>query len=125
MLDLVSDAAAGFSTSATLTTLRGACAHAGLSDQGAALLRFGENAIYQVADVPVVVRIARSADRLRRVERELCFARWLAAEDLPAVRVWEETAYSCDGGGAGRRRRHRADVPERAAPDRDRPRPGQ
>ena len=58
---------------------------------GAELLRFGENAIYQLADAPVVVRIARSADRMRRVERELCFARWLAAEDVPAVRVWEET----------------------------------
>lgn len=80
-----------FSSSVILPTLHEACARAGLVSEGAELLRFGENAIYQLADAPVVVRIARSADRLRRVERELCFARWLTAEDVPAVRVWEET----------------------------------
>jgi hypothetical protein len=37
-----------------------------------------------------VVRIARSADRLGRVEKELCVARWLAAANVPAVRVYEE-----------------------------------
>ena len=50
----------------------------------------GENAIYQLAGAPIVVRIARSADRLPRVEKELCVARWLAAANVPAVRVYEE-----------------------------------
>jgi aminoglycoside phosphotransferase (APT) family kinase protein len=50
----------------------------------------GENAIYQLAADPVVVRIARSADRLPRVRRELCVARWLAASNVPAVRVIDE-----------------------------------
>jgi Ser/Thr protein kinase RdoA (MazF antagonist) len=68
-----------------------ACDRLGLSSDGAELLRFGENAIYELTNVPVVVRIARSADQLRRVERELCFARWLAAEHVPAVQVWDET----------------------------------
>jgi Ser/Thr protein kinase RdoA (MazF antagonist) len=36
------------------------------------------------------VRIARFAERLRQVERELCVARWLAAADVPAIRVYEE-----------------------------------
>jgi Ser/Thr protein kinase RdoA (MazF antagonist) len=72
-----------------LPALREACAQAGLSDDGAELLRIGENAIYQLAGAPVVVRIARAA-RLRRVERELCVARWLAAADVPAVRVYED-----------------------------------
>jgi len=90
ILTHVPDAAAGFSSSAVLPTLREACARAGFSCDDAELLRLGENAIYQLAAAPVVVRIARSADRLRRVERELCVARWLAATGVPAVRVYEE-----------------------------------
>jgi Ser/Thr protein kinase RdoA (MazF antagonist) len=86
----VPDAAAGFSSTAVLPTLEEACAQAGLSSDGAELLRLGENAIYQLAADPVVVRIARSADRLPRVRRELCVARWLAASNVPAVRVIDE-----------------------------------
>ena len=37
-----------------------------------------------------MVRIARSADRLQRVQRELCVARWLATAAVPAVRVIDE-----------------------------------
>ena len=87
----VPDAVAGFSSSVVLPTLQEACARAGLSSDGAELLRLGENAIYQLAAVPVVVRIARSADRLPRVQKELCVARWLAAANVPAVRVLDET----------------------------------
>jgi aminoglycoside phosphotransferase (APT) family kinase protein len=83
----VPDAAASFSSSVVLPVLHEACQLAGFKSNGAKLLRFGENAIYQLADDPVVVRIARSADRLRRVERELCVAWWLAAASVPAVRV--------------------------------------
>ena len=84
------DAAAGFSSTAILPTLEEACAQAGLSSDGAELLRLGENAIYQLATDPVVVRIARSADRLPRVRRELCVARWLATSNVPAVRVCDD-----------------------------------
>ena len=84
------DAAAGFSSTAILPTLEEACAQAGLSSDGAELLRLGENAIYQLATDPVVVRIARSADRLPRVRRELCVARWLATSNVPAVRVRDD-----------------------------------
>ena len=84
------DAAAGFSSSAVLHVLHEACHQAGLSSDCAELLRLGENAIYRLAEDPVVVRIARSADRLPRVERELCVARWLATADIPAVRVIED-----------------------------------
>jgi Ser/Thr protein kinase RdoA (MazF antagonist) len=87
ILSRVPDAAAEFSPSAILPTLRAACDQAGLSSDGAELLRLGENAIYQLATAPIVVRIARSADRLPRVEKELCIARWLAAADVPAVRA--------------------------------------
>jgi Ser/Thr protein kinase RdoA (MazF antagonist) len=87
----VPDAEAGFSSSAVLPTLREACRQAGLDSSAAELLRLGENAIYQLSAAPVVVRIARSGDRLGRVEKELCVARWLAAANVPAVRVYEET----------------------------------
>ncbi len=83
----VPDAAAGFSSSAVLPTLQKACTQAGLGGEGAELLRLGENAIYQLSAVPVVIRIARAADRLPRVKKELCVARWLAAANVPAVRV--------------------------------------
>ena len=90
ILTHVPDAAAGFSSTAVLPTLEEACAQAGLASDGAELLRLGENAIYQLAAGPIVVRIARSADRLPRVQRELCVARWLAASNVPAVRVIDE-----------------------------------
>ena len=86
----MSDAAASFSSSAVLPVLHEACHQAGLNSNHAELLRLGENAIYRLAVDPVVVRIARSHDRLPRVERELCVARWLAAANVPAVRVIED-----------------------------------
>jgi Ser/Thr protein kinase RdoA (MazF antagonist) len=90
ILTYVPDAATEFSSTAVLPTLEDACAQTGLDSDGAELLRLGENAIYQLATVPVVVRIARSADRLPRVRRELCVARWLAARNVPAVHVFNE-----------------------------------
>ncbi len=86
----VPDAAAEFTSSAVFPTLQKACAQAGFGCEGAELLRIGENEIYELATVSVVVRIARSADRLPRVKRELCVARWLAAALVPAVRVYEQ-----------------------------------
>jgi Ser/Thr protein kinase RdoA (MazF antagonist) len=91
ILNPVPDAAAGFSSSAVLPMLRAACGQAGLNSDGAELLRLGENAIFELASAPVVVRIARSADRLARAEKELCVARWLAEAHVPAIRVYEET----------------------------------
>jgi len=83
----VPDAAAEFSSSAALPILREACHRAELGSGGAELLRIGENAIFRLASAPVVVRISRSADRLPRVRREICVARWLAAANVPAVRI--------------------------------------
>jgi aminoglycoside phosphotransferase (APT) family kinase protein len=90
ILGRVPGAVAEFSSSATAPLLAEACARAGLSSGGAELLRLGENAIYGLASDPIVVRIARSADRLGRVRKELCVARWLASSDVPAIRVLEE-----------------------------------
>jgi len=88
ILGRVPKATTGFSSSAVLPVLRKACDRAGFSSEDAQLLRLGENAIYRLAGAPVVARIARSADRLPRVERELCVARWLAEAHVPAIRVY-------------------------------------
>jgi Ser/Thr protein kinase RdoA (MazF antagonist) len=67
-----------------------ACREAGLSADGAELVRLGENAIYLLPAHGVAVRIARSAAHLAKVEKELRVARWLAEQGFPAVRVAEE-----------------------------------
>ena len=67
--------------------LQAACEQAGLSAKGAELLRIGENAIWRLESEPFVVRIARDAERLPTVRKELCVARWLTAGGIPAVGV--------------------------------------
>jgi Ser/Thr protein kinase RdoA (MazF antagonist) len=62
---------------------------AGLSADGAELLRIGENAIYRLAHDPVVVRIARSAARMDIARRELCVAQWLEHNAIPTIKVHE------------------------------------
>jgi hypothetical protein len=90
ILSRVADGLAEFSSAMAVPVLAEACTSAGFPSDGAELLRLGENAIYQLASAPVVVRIARSADRLAQVEKELCVARWLDASDIPAVHVVED-----------------------------------
>lgn len=84
------DAAPEFSSSAALRVLTEACQQVGCNSDGAELLPIGENAIFQLANAPIMVRIGRSADRLSRVGRELCVARWPEAARVPAVRVHDE-----------------------------------
>lgn len=62
-----------------------ACRAVGLPDGSVELLRLGENAIFRLGSAPVVVRIARDAERLPVVGRELCVARWLRGALVPAV----------------------------------------
>jgi aminoglycoside phosphotransferase (APT) family kinase protein len=54
---------------------------------GAELLRLGENAIYRLRSVPLVARIARTADYLPDIETEVAAARWLESVAFPAVRL--------------------------------------
>ncbi|WP_165985441.1 phosphotransferase enzyme family protein [Streptomyces sp. YIM 98790] len=70
--------------------LRNACRTAGLSSDDAELIRFGENALFRLARHPVIVRIARSADYLPSVRREVQVSGWLARESFPASRVLED-----------------------------------
>ncbi len=75
-----------FTAVTTREILDQACRVAGFSPRGARLLRLGEHAMFRLAE-PVVVRIARSAAYEPDARREVAVARWLEAEDYPAVRV--------------------------------------
>lgn len=76
-----------FSADSTRTVLAAACAQAGLDATGAMLLRLGENALYRLAQAPVVVRIARTMDYWDDVTQEVQVARWLAGHQFPAAQV--------------------------------------
>lgn len=64
-----------------------ACRAAGLEDDGARLLRLGENALFRLGRHPMVVRIARSAEYLDAARTEVRVSRWLEAEGFSASRV--------------------------------------
>lgn len=76
-----------FTPEATRVLLAEACRLVGLDANEARLIRLGENAIYRLSDAPFVVRIARSAQMLDDVRKEMRVARWLAIEDYPAIRL--------------------------------------
>ncbi|MEU1072431.1 MULTISPECIES: aminoglycoside phosphotransferase family protein [unclassified Streptomyces] len=80
--------AAEFTAEAADAALQKACQRADLEPTGAELVRLGSNAVYRLAAVPVVVRIAREPDALGETERVVGLARWLEAERFPATRVW-------------------------------------
>ena len=67
--------------------LADACRTAALDASDAVLLRLGSNAVYRLPSAQVVVRIGPSAAELKRVERVVRVARWLAGEDFPATRL--------------------------------------
>ncbi|MFE3321993.1 phosphotransferase family protein [Nocardia sp. NPDC059195] len=75
-----------FSAESTYRTVELAAGETGIPIQDARLIRMGENAIYALPHANVV---ARSDQRLARVEKELAIGRWLAYHDYPAVRVAE------------------------------------
>ena len=70
----------------TLAVLKQACEAAGLSADGARLLRLGSNAVYRLA-APVVVRIARPEADATPARRMVAVARWLESTGYPAVRA--------------------------------------
>ena len=76
-----------FSSSSTRSILLAACAHVGLSSDGAELLRLGENALYRLASAPVVVRIARTMDYWDDAAKEVAVSHWLKEHDFPAARA--------------------------------------
>lgn len=91
--------AAGFTAEATLAVLEEACAVAGLDPAGARLVRLGSNAVYNCADLRVIVRIAADPDALAEMQRAVRVARWLAAKGFPANRVVADVAQPLVVGG--------------------------
>jgi aminoglycoside phosphotransferase (APT) family kinase protein len=75
-----------FTVMTTRATLERACKIAGFDQRGARLLRLGENAMFRLAE-PIVVRIARTAAYEPDARKEVAVARWLEAENYPAVRA--------------------------------------
>ncbi len=67
-----------------------ACRAAGLDGEEAELIRLGENALFRLASVPVVVRVARGEEYLPKARTEVGVSRWLAEEGFPAARVVED-----------------------------------
>jgi Ser/Thr protein kinase RdoA (MazF antagonist) len=63
------------------------CASAGLDPAGATLLRCTNNAVYELATAPVVVRIVASNALRHRVGKVVRVATWLAEHEVPAVRL--------------------------------------
>lgn len=63
------------------------CAQVGLDPAGARLIKFTNNAVFELAREPIVVRIAGSQTVRDRVPKIINVARWLARSDMPAVRL--------------------------------------
>lgn len=67
--------------------------------RGARLVRLGSNAVYNCADLRVIVRIAADPDALAEMQRAVRVARWPAAEGFPANRVVADVAQPLVVGG--------------------------
>ncbi|WP_035303283.1 phosphotransferase family protein [Actinokineospora inagensis] len=81
-------AAAGLFTRENLdAVLDRVCARVGVDPGGARLLRFTNNAVFQLAAAPVVVRIVGSVALRHRVRKVVRVARWFADHGVPAVRL--------------------------------------
>jgi hypothetical protein len=76
-----------FSPENLAEALNAVCAEAGLDPEGAELLRCTNNAVFELATAPVVVRIVASNALRHRVDKVVRVATWLAEHDLPAVRL--------------------------------------
>ncbi|WP_327729313.1 aminoglycoside phosphotransferase family protein [Streptomyces sp. NBC_00487] len=89
----------GFTSAAATRVMVAACRAVGLDDRGAELIRLGENALFRLASVPVIVRVARAPEWLAMACKEVAVSRWLAEEGFPAARVVEdlEQAVLIDG----------------------------
>ena len=81
---------AGETSDWTRAVLASACAEVGLDASGAALAKFTNNAVYNLATSPITVRISGSNAIRQRVGKVITVARWLARHDVPAVRLVDD-----------------------------------
>lgn len=75
------------------------CAQAGLDPRGARLLRFVNNAVFRLREHDVVVRIVLAPSLSHRARRVVLAARWLADNDVPAVRLLPDVPQPVVAGG--------------------------
>ncbi|MEU9634502.1 aminoglycoside phosphotransferase family protein [Streptomyces tendae] len=89
----------GFTSATATRVMAAACRAAGLDGDGAELIRLGENALFRLTSVPVIVRVARGREWLPTARKEVAVSRWLAGEGFSAARVVEdlEQPLSIDG----------------------------
>ncbi|MFI2715212.1 aminoglycoside phosphotransferase family protein [Streptomyces collinus] len=80
----------GFTSARAAQVMSAACRAAGLDDGGATLLRLGENALFRLASVPIIVRVTRGREWLTTARKEVAVSRWLADEGYPAARIVED-----------------------------------
>ncbi|RKT51887.1 aminoglycoside phosphotransferase family protein [Saccharothrix australiensis] len=79
-----------FTPAALTAVLERLCAPLGLAHRDARLVKFTSNAVFDLPGDRVVVRIVGSMALRHRAEKVVRVARWLAAHDVPAVRLVEE-----------------------------------
>ncbi|MFD8348444.1 phosphotransferase enzyme family protein [Streptomyces coelicoflavus] len=80
----------GFTSATATRVMIAACRAAGLDGSGAELIRLGENALFRLASVPVIVRVARGHEWLPTARKEVAVSRWLAGEGFSAARIVED-----------------------------------
>ncbi|MFJ8199085.1 phosphotransferase family protein [Streptomyces sp. NPDC096152] len=80
----------GFTSAGAARVMSAACQATGLDDRGAELIRLGENALFRLVSVPVVVRVARGEEYLPKARTEVGVSRWLAAGGFPAARIVDD-----------------------------------
>lgn len=76
-----------------------ACAQVDLDPSAARLIKFTNNAVFDLTSSPVVVRIPGSPSVGSRAGKVVAIAEWLAAHDMPAVRLIEGLSQPLDVGG--------------------------
>ncbi|MFJ8792715.1 aminoglycoside phosphotransferase family protein [Streptomyces sp. NPDC102462] len=80
----------GFTSAKAARVMAAACRAAGLDDRGAELIRLGENALFRLAALPVIVRVARGAEWLPKARVEVGVSRWLSQQQFPAAQIVED-----------------------------------
>lgn len=78
-----------FGGDSAAAVLNASCRRLDLHAAGAELLRLGENALFRLWVVPMVVRIGRSMDHWEAASKEVAVAQWLAEAGIRAVRAWD------------------------------------
>ncbi|GLW90284.1 phosphotransferase [Actinokineospora globicatena] len=99
MIDHASESAEVFSPQVTRAVLDAACTDAGFDSTDATLVRIGENALYRLANEPIIVRIARTMDYWHQAANEVHVAEWLADVDYPAAAVVADLVQPIEVGG--------------------------